>query len=340
MVERRVTYPGVSPVVAACLSCCWIITFAVSFTISPHYTSRRNGNLQVLSWESSNFVERLALKSSSSTSTSLTPDRRRRRRIRLDNDQDAMLLSRPIPISENMTITIWEWEQPAEMVEAYWEAQQANLLLGATPTKNLEEPLLDPFGIVSWPGALVASRELLRRHKDAVENKTILILGAGVGMEAMAAAKLGARRVIATDIHPSTLKQIEVGATEAGLEDVIEIQEFDLFSKEPLPSISNIELIVVSDVLYNDNLASQVSKRLVEALASNPSSQMKILVTDSQRFALNFEAELNEGLKSLSLPPVCWNDYILEQFTGSGVSINEDQTYDVTTRILWIQSSS
>jgi predicted nicotinamide N-methyase len=263
---------------------------------------------------------------------------RTRRRIQLENGEDAALLSRTVPISSNLTITIWEWEKPAEEIEAYWEAQQSSILLGACSTKSLQEepPLLDPFGIVSWPGALVASRELVRASQDSVREKTVLILGAGVGMEAMAAAELNARRVIASDIHPTTLKQIEFGAKDAGLDGVIEICEYNLFSKEPLPGISDVDLIVVADVLYSDKLASQVSKRLVEALSTNPSVQ--VLVTDSQRFALNFETELNEGLKSLSLPPVSWKEYLIENFTGSGVSVNEDQTYDVTTRALWINN--
>jgi hypothetical protein len=94
----------------------------------------------------------------------------------------------------------------------------------------------------------------------------------------------------------------------------------DVCSDEPLPAC---DIMVAADVLYNSNLASHVGRRCREALEKG----VKILVTDSQRFS-DFIPELSEHFE------VSWEERILHDFTGSGVMINEDQTYNVTARVL------
>lgn len=245
------------------------------------------------------------------------------------------LRSRHLEIDGDWKIRVWEWEHPSEVVESYWEAQQQQHPGGT-------DKLLDPFGLVSWPGSVVAARELKDRAPLAVVNQTVLVLGAGVGVEAQAAGELGAQRVLATDIHPTTLLQLQVGFHENKKigNHALQTLQLDLFDDEiPLPAS---DLVVVADVLYNEALASQVVKRLVEAYQQNPGIQ--ILVTDSQRFVDGFTNEWNELLlqafaKDGSLPRapiVDWSEEAFS-FTGSGVCIDEDQTYNVTVRKLWFE---
>ena len=61
----------------------------------------------------------------------------------------------------------------------------------------------------------------MSKHKNEIKNKTVLILGAGTGVEAQAAAILGASEVIATDINKLTLKLLKYGAEFSGFTDVI-----------------------------------------------------------------------------------------------------------------------
>jgi predicted nicotinamide N-methyase len=252
-----------------------------------------------------------------------------RRKIRLHSGEDANVISRTFPVTSNWSITIWEWEKPASVVESYWDAQLRNA--GA----SRDGRLLDPFGLVSWPGSFVAAQELLKHRNDTIENKTVLVLGAGVGVEAQASAMLGAKRVIATDIHPTTLRLLEFGAQQACLDEIIEARVLDFCSQQPLP---RADVFVAADVLYNEQLASQVCRRCAEALVQNPA--IKILVTDSQRF-VDFTTELNKNLQEVqkgAYRPVQWDERTLPDFTGSGVSIDEDQTYNVKVRVLWINA--
>eukprot|EP00980_Cylindrotheca_fusiformis_P000484 scaffold119_cov131-Cylindrotheca_fusiformis.AAC.14 len=242
----------------------------------------------------------------------------------------ASVLSRTVRITHDVSLTVWEWENPAEVVESYWKAAQHQDDLLETRTK-----LLDPFGIVSWPGSVVAAQELSREKDKAVNNKSVLILGAGVGLEAQAAAVFGAKQVVATDIHPTTLQQLAFGVDkEESILDksVVRTSLLDLFAhnEQPLPQC---DLMVVADVLYNEQLASQVARRVVEAWERNP--KVRILITDSQRFVPNFVQELNLLMEKVGGPSCEWQEQSL-QFTGSGVAINDDQTYDVKVRKLWI----
>jgi predicted nicotinamide N-methyase len=260
---------------------------------------------------------------------------RERRKIKLSCGNEARLLSRTVEIDPDWKITVWEWEKPAAVVDSYWQAQTT---YDESDRETREhEKLLDPFGLVLWPGSVVAAQEL-KAQSQTVRNKSVLVLGGGVGVEAQALAELGAKHVLATDIHPTTLHQLRLGVEyNTAIKDsgVVDLEIFDLFSESSLP-LPSADLIVVADVLYNEQLANQVAHRLVEAWKRN--SEIKILVTDSQRF-VDFKAILTCRLHeaaSWKAPSIEFTENTLEVFTGSGVCIDDDQTYDVKVRKIWI----
>lgn len=237
----------------------------------------------------------------------------------LDADgSEATLVCRTVEILPDLVVTIWEMENMADEVEEFWANDKHN-------------QSLDPFGKIIWPGSIVAAQELTT---FMVKGAQVLILGAGCGIEAQVAARLGAASVLATDIHPTTLQLLEYGAAKAGgeISKAISTSVFDIASSESLP---DCDLIVVADVLYNDHLAAQVVRRCVEARRS-PTPPI-ILITDSQGFVRhNFDRNLNSKLKAIGQPEAKIMNRTLYGFTGSGVAIDEDQTYDAVTRIIWI----
>lgn len=254
--------------------------------------------------------------------------------IKLDSGNVVPVVPRAVPVTSNWTINVFEWSKPASIVEAYWDAHGRMLGSSGQLATGAGNQLLDPFGLVCWPGSLVAAQEMLR-NRDQIQNQTVLVLGAGVGVEAQAAALLGAKRVVATDVHPTTLKLLEYGARHAGVEDVVEARVFDLFAHDGESPIPDSDILIAADILYNDKLSSQVCRRCVEALSKNP--RLKVLVTDSQRF-VDFTTELNERLKKeqIGISMVEWKPRTLEDFTGSGVIVDDDQTYDVEARVVRI----
>lgn len=265
------------------------------------------------------------------------PQPRKEATIRLtESGKDATLISRTLPILPDVSITVWEWKDSARVVNAYWEAQGQTMMMGAA-TKS--KPLLDPFGLVTWPGSVLAARELHKHAATAVRDQTVVVLGAGVGVETQAAAMLGPKEVITTDIHPTTLQQLEFGVSrnEKIGDSVVRTQVLDLFRTKHDQPIPSCDLLVVADVLYSEQLATQVCRRCAEALEANP--DIRILITDSQRFVPGFIDELNEAMgrvRSDNAPVATWRVETMRGFEGSGVIIDEDQTYDVTVQSLWI----
>lgn len=87
------------------------------------------------------------------------PKGRHRRLISLGKGKNASVLSRTVQMASDWKITVYEWEKPAAVVETYWQVEQQGLAL--TPAlPQSHTPLLDPFGLVCWPGAIVAAQEM------------------------------------------------------------------------------------------------------------------------------------------------------------------------------------
>jgi hypothetical protein len=83
--------------------------------------------------------------------------------------------------------------------------------------------------------------------------------------------------------------------------------------------------------MYSEQLSRIISGRCLEARWKHHQAKI-LLVSDSQRFA-NFVPRLREQLGD---DLIRWEERQLASFTGSGVMINDDQTYDVKARILAI----
>lgn len=220
--------------------------------------------------------------------------------------------------SGGLSATVWEVEHPSEMMEMWWSAGAAD-----------KEKIGDPFGVVMWPGSLVASQEM-DRHRSEIEGATVLVLGCGTGLEAQAAAMLGAKRVIATDVNKLSLKLLDFGAKKAGLDKIIESKVFDLFSEHKLPKC---DVVIAADILYNEMLGAQMGLRCTELLGQDVPP--KIIITDSQRFAgTDFLPFVNTVMEKWGRPSLSWEETVVESFTGSGMLIEGDQTYDVTVRMI------
>lgn len=121
----------------------------------------------------------------------------------------------------------------------------------ATPQSGLsrlaEGP---PYWAYLWPGgaALIAH---LAAHPDLVAGKRVLDLGAGSGLVGIAAAKLGAARVIASEVDPVACQIIALNAALNGV--AVELTGDLLHGPTPA-----VDLILVGDLFYAADLARAV----------------------------------------------------------------------------------
>lgn len=142
----------------------------------------------------------------------------------------------------------------------------------------------DPYSAVLWPASMAIAMEL----PDLVSHgEYVLELGAGTGLASLTAASLGAY-VTAYDHDPFALRLIEEAAEMQDL--TVETIEFDLHSLEPLPPA---DLIILSDLFYDHDLADSAARRVVDQVSSGG----RAIVGDPDRAAtttfLDYLAECN-----------------------------------------------
>jgi predicted nicotinamide N-methyase len=117
-----------------------------------------------------------------------------------------------------------------------------------------------PYWAFAWAGGQAVSRYLLD-HRDVCEGRSVVDLGAGSGISAIAAAKAGAAPVLVADIDRLALAACMINARVNGV--AIETTGADLLSS-PAPSDA---LVIVGDLFYERELAGRVLSYIDDAKA-------------------------------------------------------------------------
>jgi predicted nicotinamide N-methyase len=133
--------------------------------------------------------------------------------------------------------------QVADDVVALWEALEAGEVdPGSDP----------PFWAAAWPGGQALARYVLD-HPEVVAGRTVLDLGAGSGLVAVAASMAGARAVVASEVDPYGRAAIAVNAEENSVGPVSVTG--DLLDEEP---DADIEVVLAGDVCYDREMSVRV----------------------------------------------------------------------------------
>jgi predicted nicotinamide N-methyase len=131
----------------------------------------------------------------------------------------------------------------ADDVVGLWEAlEQQEMGPGSEP----------PFWAAAWPGGQALARYVLD-NPDVVAGRTVLDLGAGSGLVAIAARLAGARTVIASDPDPYARAAVTVNARENGVAPVTVAG--DLLDAEPA---SDLDVVLAGDVCYDRVMTERV----------------------------------------------------------------------------------
>lgn len=125
----------------------------------------------------------------------------------------------------------------------------------ATPGSGLSrlvgEAASSPYWAFCWGGGLAIARHLLE-NPDCVRAKRVLDFGSGSGLVAIAAAKAGARSVLAAEIDPLGRIAIAFNAQANGVD--VGIVQPDLFDT----ALPEVDAVLAGDVFYEENLAIRV----------------------------------------------------------------------------------
>jgi predicted nicotinamide N-methyase len=142
--------------------------------------------------------------------------------------------------------------QVAADVVALWEAlEQAQGL--TTPGSD------PPFWAAAWPGGQALARYVLD-HPEIVADRTVLDLGAGSGLVAIAALQAGAARVVASEVDPYGRAAIAVNVqlNNVGPVDITG----DLLDGEP---DAGVDVVLAGDVCYDREMTARVLPYLGKA---------------------------------------------------------------------------
>lgn len=135
-----------------------------------------------------------------------------------------------------------------------------------------------PYWAYIWPGGAALIAHMVA-HPDLVRGRRVLDLGAGGGLVGIAALRLGADGVIASDIDPVAG---QVAQMNAALNGVTLTAAGDLLDAGP----PDVDVILVGDLFYSAELAARVLPFLQRAAAMGA----KVLVGDIGRADLPVDA--------------------------------------------------
>jgi predicted nicotinamide N-methyase len=143
---------------------------------------------------------------------------------------------------------------------------EIRLLLAKTPREILREASVDrvprgepPYWAFAWPGGQALARFVLD-NADLVAGKSVLDVGAGSGIAAIAAMRAGAVFCMANDIDP--LAALVAGLNAEGNGVRLEVSSSDLLDGVPLA-----EVFIIGDLVYEPSLEQRVAKFLKTAMA-------------------------------------------------------------------------
>ena len=122
-----------------------------------------------------------------------------------------------------------------------------------------------PFWAFAWAGGQALARYVLD-HPETVAGRDVLVFAAGSGLEAIAAVKCGARRVVATEIDPFALVAMELNAAMNGVRfEIADVDVLDLgYSGLPFRP----ETVLLGDVFFERPLATRVAAFAAAAVAA------------------------------------------------------------------------
>ena len=137
-------------------------------------------------------------------------------------------LQRPAVWHETRELADEDWR---DAWKKYFGVQRIGKRLVIVPSWVEHHPKTDDIVLRIDPGMAFGTGQhpttamCLAALEDVVNGASVLDLGCGSGILGIAAAKLGARRIVAIDIDPQAIKATRANAAENDVADVIEARE-------------------------------------------------------------------------------------------------------------------
>jgi predicted nicotinamide N-methyase len=133
-----------------------------------------------------------------------------------------------------------------------------------------------PFWAFAWAGGQALARYLLD-HPGICAGQTVLDLGTGSGLTAIAAAKTGARSVLAADIDQFAAASCRLNAAANGVSLTVTTEDL-LTLPVSSPAVA-ASVVLIGDLFYERNLAN----RVLDFIAAVKGLAADVYIGDPQR---------------------------------------------------------
>ena len=165
---------------------------------------------------------------------------------------------RPVPHAPEIRLHV------ADEATALWQRTEEELeAIGLPP----------PFWAFAWAGGQALARYLLD-NPELCAGARVLDFASGSGLCAVAAARAGAARVLASDLDSFALPAIALNAAANGVAERIAATAEDLIGRTP-----EADLVLAADIFYERDLAARVGDWLGDLAARGT----RVLVGDPGR---------------------------------------------------------
>jgi predicted nicotinamide N-methyase len=121
----------------------------------------------------------------------------------------------------------------------------------------------DPYWARPWPSGAVLAATLID-NPSLVAARTVVDLGAGLGLAGLGAARAGAARVLITDRDPLALQCAAASAAASGV--VVDVAALDWRDGDALAA-ARADVVLAADVLYERDAAAPVADALAALVA-------------------------------------------------------------------------
>ena len=160
----------------------------------------------------------------------------------------------------------------------FWGADDYAAIWSATEERLEALALPPPFWAFAWPGGQALARFLFD-VPDLVRGRVVLALASGAGIEACAAAKAGARWVVANDIDPAAAQAAQMNAERNCVEVETCTTDLTQTPSDGLLDPCEADVVLLGDALYERAL----SDAFLEILCKAAESGADVLVAGPDR---------------------------------------------------------
>ncbi len=136
-----------------------------------------------------------------------------------------------------------------------------------------------PYWTELWPSAKGLS-SFLAENLHIIKDENIFEIGCGLGLPSLISAKLGAQKVVATDLIEDALDHVILNASLNGVSELVEVKIAD-WTKMEVSDWSSFEVILAADIIYEKRFVDEFINFISKIISSH--QEKLVVIAEPQR---------------------------------------------------------